>query len=88
MAKVVLYTTQVCPYCNQAKALLKRKGVTEWEEIDVGQDPDLREEMVGKAGGCRTVPQIFINGQHVGGFDDLNGLEKKGELDGLLSGVA
>jgi len=84
MAKVVLYTTQYCPYCVQAKALLKRKGVP-FEEIDVGNDDVLRERMVKAAGGRRTVPQIFINDAPVGGFEELRALDEQGELDRLLA---
>jgi glutaredoxin 3 len=84
MAKVEIYTTQVCPFCVRAKALLKRKGV-EFEEIDVTEDAALRERMVELAGGRRTVPEIFINGKIIGGFDELNALERKGQLDELLA---
>jgi glutaredoxin 3 len=84
MAKVVLYTTQYCPYCVQAKALLRRKGVL-FEEIDVGNDDALRERMVEAAGGRRTVPQIFINDAPVGGFEELRALDQQGELDRLLA---
>jgi glutaredoxin 3 len=83
MARVEIYTTQVCPFCVRAKALLKRKGV-EFEEIDVTDDAALRERMVELAGGRRTVPEIFINGKIIGGFDELNALERKGQLDELL----
>ena len=83
MATIEIYTTPICPYCVKAKHLLKRKGL-EWEEIDVSQDPAIREEMIAKAGGQRTVPQIFINGHHVGGCDDLYALENQGELDNML----
>lgn len=83
MAKVVLYTTQYCPYCVQAKALLQRKGVA-YEEVDVGADDALREKMV-EASGRRTVPQIFINGTPIGGYDELYTLERRGELDALLA---
>lgn len=83
MATIEIYTTPICPYCVKAKHLLKRKGL-EWEEIDVSQNPAIREEMIAKAGGQRTVPQIFINGHHVGGCDDLYALESQGELDKIL----
>lgn len=83
MAKIELYTTQVCPYCVRAKNLLKNKNQS-WDEIDVSYDEKLRNEMIEKAGGKRTVPQIFIDGKHVGGFDDLHALDQKGELDKLL----
>ena len=83
MAEIIIYTTQVCPYCVRAKSLLKQKG-HDCTEIDVSHDAALREEMMQKAGGRRTVPQIFINGQHIGGCDDLYALEKEGKLDSLL----
>jgi glutaredoxin 3 len=84
MAKVEIYTTPTCPYCAAAKALLKRKGVT-YQETDVSRDPAIRVAMTQRAGGRRTVPQIFINGQHVGGSDDLHALDEQGKLDGLLA---
>ena len=83
MAKIVIYATQWCPYCRQAKALLARKG-QRWDEIDVEADPARRDEMV-KRSGRRTVPQIWIGERHVGGFDDLAALEASGELDALLA---
>ena len=83
MAKVEIYTTTICPFCDRAKALLAKKGVT-YDEIDVGGDPDLRQTMVQRAGGRRTVPQIFINDVPVGGSDDLYALEREGRLDTLL----
>lgn len=85
MADIIIYTTDYCPYCNRAKDLLKRKN-HKYQEIDVTEDDALREEMVQKAGGKRTVPQIFINDRHIGGFDDLSALDRKGELDTLLAG--
>jgi glutaredoxin 3 len=84
MAIVEMYTTQVCPYCVRAKDLLKRKGV-EVTEIRVDLDDAKRDEMLARAAGRRTVPQIFINGQHVGGSDDLQALDSKGELDAMLN---
>lgn len=83
MSTIEIYTTPVCPYCVKAKHLLKRKGL-EWKEIDISQNPAIRDDMIAKAGGQRTVPQIFINGKHVGGCDDLYALENSGELDKLL----
>ncbi|MBN8543286.1 MAG: glutaredoxin 3 [Alphaproteobacteria bacterium] len=83
MANVVIYTTTYCPYCVRAKDLLKRKGQT-YTEINA-EDDKVREEMVAKAGGRRTVPQIFIGDTHVGGFDDLYALDKDGKLDPLLA---
>ena len=85
MAEIIIYTTDYCPYCVRAKDLLERKGETEFQEIDVTESDDLRAEMMEKSGGRKTVPQIFINGHHVGGFDDLSELDRKGELDKLLS---
>ncbi|WP_026155267.1 glutaredoxin 3 [Paracoccus sp. N5] len=84
MAKVEIYTTPTCPYCMTAKALLRKKGVS-YEETDVSRDPELRAAMTRRAGGRRTVPQIFIDGQHVGGSDDLHALEHQGKLDGMLA---
>lgn len=83
-AKTVIYTTMLCPYCHRAKSLLKKKHVT-YTEIDVGMDADLRDDMTRKAGGVRTVPQIFIGDVHVGGCDDLYALERAGKLDPLLA---
>lgn len=84
MANVEIYTTQVCPYCVRAKDLLKRKGVTP-VEIRVDTDDSKRDEMLSRSGGRRTVPQIFINDQHIGGCDDLYALDGKGGLDPLLN---
>jgi glutaredoxin 3 len=84
MADVTLYSTRFCPYCFAAKRLLTQKGV-EFEEIDVSFDPQLRRTMTEKAGGVRSVPQIFIGETHVGGCDELYGLEQSGDLDPLLS---
>jgi glutaredoxin 3 len=83
MATVVIYTTTYCPYCVRAKDLLKRKG-QEYTDINA-EDDAIREDMIAKAGGRRTVPQIFINGQHIGGSDDLYALEQAGKLDALLA---
>ena len=84
MAKVVMYSTAVCPYCIRAEQLLRNKGVAEIEKIRVDLQPELRVEMMEKTG-RRTVPQIYINGEHVGGFDDLASLNHAGELDALLA---
>jgi glutaredoxin 3 len=84
VAEVTIYTTMLCPYCYRAKALLSEKGVA-FEEIDVGMDADKRDEMTKRAHGGYTVPQIFINGNHVGGCDDLYALERAGKLDALLA---
>ena len=87
MKPVEIYTTRYCPYCVAAKALLKRKGVT-YKEIDVGFAAERREEMIQRARGRMTVPQIFIGDVHVGGNDDLQALERAGKLDPLLNGDA
>ncbi|MGO9059599.1 MAG: glutaredoxin 3 [Candidatus Binataceae bacterium] len=84
LAKVEVYTTQFCPFCVRAKSLLQQKGVA-FEEIDVGDDPELRAAMIERAGGRRTVPEIFINGRIVGGYDDLKALDDAGGLDPLLT---
>ncbi len=84
MANVEIYTTNTCPYCVRAKNLLSNKGV-DFVEHNVTGDDDARDALLKKSGGQRTVPQIFINGQHIGGSDDLHALEQKGELDKLLS---
>jgi glutaredoxin 3 len=83
VAKIVMYTTQWCGYCNAARQLLTRKG-QHWDEIDVESEAGRREEMIQRSG-RRTVPQIWIGERHVGGFDDLSALERKGELDALLA---
>ncbi len=83
MSKVVMYTTQYCPFCVQAKALLRHRGIP-FEEIDVGGNDALRAEMI-EASGRRTVPQIFINGNAIGGFEELRALDERGELDRLLA---
>ena len=84
MAKVTMYTTGVCPYCQMAERLLKSKGVAEIDKIRVDTDPARREEMMTRTG-RRTVPQIYIGERHVGGFDDLAALERAGGLDPLLA---
>jgi len=82
MAKVILYTTQQCPYCHMAKELLSSKNIP-YEEIRVDTDPEKREEMM-RLSQRRTVPQIFINDQSIGGYDDLAALARSGKLDELL----
>ncbi len=84
MTDVLMYTTAVCPYCVRAEQLLKRKGVQQIEKIRVDLQPDLRVEMMEKTG-RRTVPQIYINGVYVGGYDDLAALDQAGGLDELLA---
>jgi glutaredoxin 3 len=83
MAKVEIYTTPICPYCARAKRLLAQKGVA-FTEIDVSRDPGKRDEMLARADGRYTVPQIFIDGVGVGGSDDLHALDDAGKLDPLL----
>ncbi|MDC0012211.1 glutaredoxin 3 [Octadecabacter sp.] len=85
MSTVELYTTQICGFCHAAKRLLTSKGVS-FSEIDVMADPARRAEMMQRANGGRTVPQIFIGETHVGGNDDLQALERAGKLDALLKG--
>lgn len=85
MAKVEVYTADYCPYCTKAKALLEMKGI-EFEEIDLSGDDAGRAALIEKADGRKTIPQIFIDGKHIGGFDDLNALNQSGELDTLLAG--
>ena len=84
MSRIVIYTTAFCPYCHAAKDLLKDKGA-EFSEIDVSSDPEERQRMTDKAGGRRTVPQVFIGERHVGGATELYDLDRKGELDPLLA---
>ncbi len=84
MAKVIMYSTGVCPYCTMAEKLLRSKGVVEIEKVRVDLDPARREEMMQKTG-RRTVPQIYIGETHIGGFDDLSALEKAGGLDAMLA---
>jgi len=83
MKKVEIYTTQWCPYCHAAKSLLDEKGV-HYEEVDA-DDPDVRMAMVQRANGRRTVPQIFVGETHVGGYDDMAALDRRGQLDPLLA---
>ena len=84
MSKVEIYTKFLCPYCTRAKALLTQKGVA-FEEHDISMGGPLRVEMLERSGGQLTVPQVFINGEHVGGSDDLAALERAGKLDSLLA---
>lgn len=84
MAKVLMYSTAVCPYCVRAEQLLTRKGVTDIEKVRVDLQPERREEMMQRTG-RRTVPQIYIGETHVGGCDDLYELEHQGKLDSLLA---
>lgn len=84
MAKVEIYTKSYCPYCTRAKALLASKGV-EFEEYDITMGGEKRKEMIDRAHGRTTVPQVFIDGKHIGGSDDLAALDARGGLDPLLS---
>lgn len=85
MPRIEIYTTSSCPYCNMAKSLLDKKKAA-YEETAVDSDPEKLAESVERSGGRKTVPQIFIDGQHVGGYDELNALDKKGELDPMIGG--
>lgn len=85
MAKVEIYYWTTCPYCTRARALLDSKGV-QYEGYDITGDEQSRAKMVERTGGPKSVPQIFINDQHIGGCDDLHMLDEKGELDALLNG--
>jgi glutaredoxin 3 len=87
MPKIELFSTAVCPYCVAAKNLLKSKGL-EWSEVRIDTDPAQRDAMLARSGGKRTVPQIFINDQHVGGFDDLLAADRSGKLAELLGSAA
>jgi len=84
MAKIEIYTTPLCGYCARAKSLLARKGAA-YEEIDLTVTAGARDIMIQRAGGLRTVPQIFIDGKHIGGSDELQLLERNGQLDPLLA---
>ncbi len=84
MANIEIYTKATCGYCMMAKKMLKSKNV-KFTEFPVGMNAAKREEMIQRSNGGRTVPQIFINGEHIGGFDDMNALNKAGKLDPLLA---
>ena len=84
MTNIVMYTTAVCPYCINAERLLNSKGVKEINKIRIDLQPELRQDMMQKTG-RRTVPQIYIGDQHIGGFDDLRALDMAGGLDKLLA---
>ena len=84
MAKIEIYTKFLCPYCSRAKSLLNAKGVP-FKEYDISMGGPQRAEMLERAGGKSTVPQVFIDGAHIGGSDDLAALEKAGKLDELLA---
>jgi glutaredoxin 3 len=84
MAEVVIYTREFCGYCARALGLFANKGV-EFQEIPAGMDPEKRKEMIQRSGGRNTFPQIFIDGKHIGGSDELSDLERAGKLDALLN---
>lgn len=84
MAKIVMYCTAVCPYCVRAEQLLQRKGIKDIEKIRIDLQPEMRDVMIHKTG-RRTVPQIYINDEHVGGFDDMAALDRAGKLDAMLA---
>ncbi len=84
MANVEIYTRQFCPYCTRALSLLDKKGV-KYTHVDAGMDPQKRQEMIQRANGGSTYPQIFINDDHIGGCDEMFALERAGKLDPLLS---
>ena len=84
MSNVTIYTKPYCPFCIRAVELLEKKGVA-FDEIEAAFDPDKRQEMIRRAGGRATFPQIFIGERHIGGCDDMMALERAGDLDGLLA---
>jgi glutaredoxin 3 len=84
MANVTIYTRPFCGYCARALRLLQEKGVA-YTEVEAGMDPNLRREMIEKSGGRNTFPQIFIGERHIGGCDEMMGLEREGKLDALLA---
>ena len=85
MARIEIYTKFLCPYCTRARALLKSKGVDDVEEYDITMGGPRRAEMLERSNGRTTVPQIFIDGRHIGGSDDLAALDRAGGLDPLLA---
>ncbi len=86
MPRIEIYTTLFCPFCIRAKRLLRRKGL-DYEEIDVTMKPNARARMRERAGGAHTVPQIFVDGKHIGDCDRIHELDARGELDPLLAGA-
>ena len=84
--QIVMYVTGWCPFCQRASGLLSKKGL-KFAAINVDDDAKLREEMIARSGGLRTVPQIFIGAKHIGGYDDLYALDDSGELDRLIQGA-
>ena len=86
MSELTIYRTEWCPFCQRAEALLASKNLNNLQKIDVEVEPGARDAMIERANGRTSVPQIFINGTHVGGCDDLFALEQRGELDPMLAG--
>ena len=84
MADVTIYTKPLCPYCHAAKHLLDDKGVA-YTEVDISREPGRRAEMIDRANGRHTVPQVFAGERHLGGYDDVYALDRRGELDGILA---
>jgi len=84
MSEVVVYSTRLCGFCTRAKMLLDEEAIP-YREVDVSDDPEERAVLVERSGGLRTVPQIFIGSEHVGGFTELRALQRSGDLDGLLA---
>ncbi|MEJ6389843.1 glutaredoxin 3 [Gymnodinialimonas ulvae] len=84
MTQIEIYTSPLCGYCHAAKRMLTEKGIS-YSEIDVAADPAKRQEMMARASGRHTVPQIFIGDQHIGGYDDMAALERNGKLDPMLA---
>ncbi len=83
MKKIIMYTGPMCAFCDAAKRLLKRNNAN-FEEIDIGTNLEIREEMIKKSNGRRTVPQIFVGDKHIGGYEELRALEKNSELNKVL----
>lgn len=83
VSTIIIYSSLTCPYCDHAKELLDQKGLT-YKEVNVDKDPASLKEMVERSDGRRTVPQIFIDGKHIGGFDDLRRLNESGKLDAMV----
>ena len=82
--KIIVYTSNNCAFCNSAKDLLKNKKL-KFEEIDISKNDNFKKKMIKQTGGCMTVPQIFINSKHIGGFEELNNLENSKKLDAIIN---
>jgi glutaredoxin 3 len=87
MPAVEIYTTRFCPYCNAARALLKRRGIV-FHEISIAANPERRDEMMRRANGCATLPQIFYDDLHIGGMSELTTLDSSGRLDQILASLS